>query len=197
MSTPTAAPKAQAAKATEDKKPVTYDHLKSMKKPVLKTIRICLNSELSQALADAEGELQMAEIEAEHSPNPETAQRLADVQRRIEEARAAATEQSVKFVFRSIGRKTYERLVRENPPTEKQKKEAEDRGDNPDDLDWDAEKFPPLLVAATLVEPELTEEQVLEIFNSDDWSSTELSILYVTAQEAQMANTIIASLGKG
>jgi hypothetical protein len=195
MST-TETPKAQAAKA-QAAKPVTFDHLKSMKKPVTKTVRICLNSELSQALSEVEAELQMAEVEAQELPSEETARHLEEVKAHHEAARAAATEQSVKFVFRSIGRKTYERLVRENPPTEQQREEAKVRGDDPDDLDWDSDRFPPILVAATLVDPEFTEEQVFEIFNSDDWSSTELSILYVTAQEAQMANTIISVLGKG
>lgn len=190
-------PSTQAKAAAAEKPAVTFDHMKSMKKPVRRTVRICMDSELAERVQEVERELQFTRIEADtNKEDAEIAARLAEQEARYKEAVDAATERSVKFVFRSIGRKSFENILRAHPPTEEQKKQAEDRGEDPNDLDWNPDTFPPALVAATLVEPDLTEEQVNEIFTSDDWSAAELSTLYQTAQEAQMVNTLISTLGK-
>ena len=183
---------------TEPNRPPTFDHMKSMKRPVTRTIRLCLDSELGEEYNEAQQALRFMEIEAEHagSDNPDVAKRFKEAKTRFEKAEKAATERSVKFVFRAIGRKPYEELVLDWQPTEEQRAKVESLGNDPDNLEWDPDEFPPRLVAAAIVEPEMTLEQVFEIYNDPAWSPAELGALFGTAQNAQFHVSVL-DLGKG
>jgi len=188
----------EAVKTQETNRPPTYDHIQSMKKPVTRTLRLCLDSELGEEYNEAQQAFRFAEVEAEHAghDNPDVMKRFKEAKARFEKAEQAATERSVKFVFRSIGRKPYEELVLDWQPTEEQRSKVESLGNDPDNLDWDPDEFPPRLVAAAMVEPEMTLEQVFEIYNDPNWSPAELGALFSTAQNAQFHVSVL-DLGKG
>jgi hypothetical protein len=63
-------------------------------------------------------------------------------------------------------------------------------------LEWNSDTFPPALIAEAIVEPDLTLEQVQEIYDDPDWSAAELGALLTTAQNAQFHASVI-DLGKG
>jgi hypothetical protein len=189
--------KAKTEVPTENRPP-TYDHIRSMKKPVTRTLRLCLDSEIGEEYNEAQQALRFAEVEFEHAgpDNQDVVKQFKEAKSRFEKAEKAATERSVKFVFRSIGRKPYEELVLDWQPTDEQKAKVDSMGGDPDNMDWDPDEFPPRLVAAAMVEPEMNLEQVFEIYNDPNWSPAELGALFSTAQNAQFHVSVL-DLGKG
>jgi hypothetical protein len=79
--------------------------------------------------------------------------------------------------FQSISASELDKLRGKHIPTTKQR--AEGIGVNMD-------TFAPALVAATLVDPPMTEDEVRELWNSDYWSTGELGQLFATASDLCM-----------
>lgn len=80
--------------------------------------------------------------------------------------------EEVEVLFRAIGSHAYDELVAKYPPNKKQK----DQG-----LTYDMDKFGPALIAACAVEPEMSEEDAKEIWESDAWNRGELMTLFMGA----------------
>lgn len=181
--------------AGDGPRPVTYDRLKALKKAPTLTVSLCLDSEVADALAEAEQGVQaaLAKVSAQNSaPNRRA---LEDARAALDSARDAAREVTVDFRFQALGRARYEKLLLAHPPTPKQKKEAEDEGRG--EPEWDSDAFPQALVAATLIDPELSETEVKSIFDDDDttWTTSELLMLFNTAM-AVNGTTRVVDLGK-
>ena len=98
-----------------------------------------------------------------------------DAEQRVEDAEAAAEEAAVSFVCEALPRHKLAELIVDCPPTSAQlnKWKEEDRN-NPllviPAPEFDYDKFPPRLIAASLVEPETTEAEVLEMWETGEWS---------------------------
>lgn len=74
------------------------------------------------------------------------------------------------ILFKSIGSKRYDDLLGQHKPTKEQAK---------DGAQWNGETFPPALIAACAVDPEISLEDAEAIWASDDWSRGELLDLFV------------------
>lgn len=173
------------------KKPATFDHLKK-KQPLERKVTIPLSQEAVDAYHDAEQAYERAKILNE----PADALKEA-----LDAARAAVLEESVQMVFRSIGRKAYDALLEEFPPTEEQiaeyRKEHADKDGNPakkGEPPYNIELFAPALIAASCVEPKMTVDQVNEIF--DEWNSTEIAEIWTAAHEVNTSRRVV-QLGNG
>jgi hypothetical protein len=172
-------------------KPLTYDHLKSSKKPVYKSVWIALDPELADEEADLKQKASALRIRQTARPNDEkTLQDLADVEQKLEAATAALRENSVKFTFRSIGRRRYDDLLSDHQPTPEHIAEAK-KMDPQAGLDFNPDTFPQALIAASIHEPKLTKDEVNDLFQSDDWSGAELSALFEAALVANTTRRII------
>jgi hypothetical protein len=79
-----------------------------------------------------------------------------------------ATEK-VELLFRSIGSHDYDKLVTKYPPTAEQKKSG---------ASYNLDRFGPALLAAVCVDPQMTEDEALELWNSGDWNRGELYNLF-------------------
>jgi hypothetical protein len=186
-------------------KSVSFAELRSRKSPVVRSTEIFLDSDTAEAINRARVEAEAAERLATDKAGDHGAHVRRDEARGILERlqrEATETGQVASFSFRSIGRKAFEKLVSEHPATEDQQKEARDRGleaglpANLSRLSWNAETFPPALIAASSVEPKITHEEAYELFNvSEDWNAAELTALFVTARSAQDTRDV-ADLGK-
>lgn len=95
--------------------------------------------------------------------------------RKTLDLRVQVGDEVVVLKFEAISSRELDKLREKHPPTKAQL--AKNYGVNID-------TFNPALVAATLVEPTMTEEEAREIFASDYWSSGEL------AQIAEAASTV-------
>lgn len=85
---------------------------------------------------------------------------------------ADGSVEKTELLFRSIGSKEYDSLVTSFPPNSQQRK---------DGAAYNIDKFAPALLARVIVDPEMTEEEAGELWNSPDWNRGELFNLFTEA----------------
>ncbi len=186
-------------------KSVPIDQLRGKKRPVVRHADIFVNEGVAEAINRAKLELETAEGIARNKTGDLAAQvRRDDARRELERLQEEAVEheQVVRFTFRGIGRKAFERLKDDHPPTPEQQKSAQEEavatGVDAElaRLRWDADKFPPALVAAASIEPKITHDEAWELFHvSEDWNEAEVTDLFLAALRAQQGRDS-ADLGK-
>ncbi len=176
-------------------RPHSLSEITARKKPNTVTVPVCLDPELEDELdrAVAVVEANQGLVRTKKQPSAQDRRALADAEAALEEARTKAEAETVRFKLRAIGRLAFETLVSAHPPTGKQLTEARkkigewesvphDDDEVPPSLpDWDVETFPAALVAASLVDPEATVEEVQALFDSDAWSGAETATLFTAA----------------
>lgn len=173
---------------------ITFEELVAKKKPVRKSVWIALETEPAERLGEVEHELNMAKMQL--SANPKDAdlkKTVRDIEVKLEEARKEARAASVEFVLQAIGREAYELLQDSLPATKEQKKDAEKRGDP--EPPWDLEEFPIQLIAASLVSPSFTEDEVRKLWTDPNWNQAELLALNMAAQAVNQQRQLV-DLGK-
>ena len=80
----------------------------------------------------------------------------------------------VEMVFQAISGYEFDQLKKDCKPTQEDKKAG---------LDYNAEKFAPKLIAATCIEPAMSEDDAQEIWDSDEWNRGERMQLFMAAME--------------
>jgi hypothetical protein len=78
----------------------------------------------------------------------------------------------VEMTFQSIGAREYDKLVSKHPP------KAEQRVDG---ATFDMDSFAPALIARCSVDPEISDKDAKEIWESPDWSRGDLMVLFSRA----------------
>ena len=157
-------------------RPPTFDHLRK-KQPLERSISVPLNDAAVLAFQEASealGRVQMVK-------GDET-----EAQAAFDAAKTALEAETVELRFRSIGRKRYDELVRAHPPTEEQKAESAD-------APYNVETFSAALIAASCIEPVMTEAEVAEL--ADEWNVAEYMQLWVAALEVNTQRRVV-ELGK-
>ncbi len=153
-------------------RPPTFDHLRK-KQPLERTVAIPLNDEAVRTFKEAGealGRVQMVKGDA------------AAAQAAFNAAKADLEAETVELRFRSIGRRRYDELVRAHPPTEEMKAE------NPDSP-YNVDTFSVALIAASCVEPVMTEEEVNEL--SEAWNVAEYLQLWMAALEVNTQRRVV------
>lgn len=177
-------------------RPLTYDFLAGKKKPLTKTVVVVLDPEAAEAHEEARRDRDMAQARVSVSPdNPENHAQLLDAQAALDDLEAKLDEDQaiVRFTFRGIGRAGYEAIVDRHPPTQDQRTKAKAGGLG--ELAWNHDTMPPALVHACLVEPQLTIEEVNQLWSSPDWNQAELGVLLNAAIEVNGSRRTV-ELGK-
>ncbi len=173
------------AKAAPPRPVPTYDHLRK-KAPLEHVVRVPLSEEAVAAHREATEALGRAELalhpmesalRAGEEPGPALVT-ARDEQDRAKAAaataKAALEDETVVMRFRSIGRPSYDALVRDHPP----KDTTGDDGKPAKSTDpYDVETFAPALIAASCVEPRMTYAQVLALFDLDRLDDDDLTDL--------------------
>lgn len=179
-------------------RPLTYDHLQSRKKSIIRKVTIPLDDELAERWQEITGRKEVSRLRLEMGiDNPEVRRQVVE-----DLATATADEDALKeemgdnvavFKFKSLGGKKFGKMREKYPPSDDHVAYAKSKGLV---LDWNPDTFPPALLAACAVEPELTPEQAQELWESDEWSEGELNSLL---EAALNANTQVRSInwGKG
>jgi hypothetical protein len=130
--------------------PSSIEEILARAKPREKTIRVCLAGDLAGEAERLQDEL--SRVSEDWEPDDLTAvhpgRAIAEQLKTVHEQVRAAEEP---FVFRYIGDRAYSDLLAAHPSENSQ--EA-----------FDSEAFPRALVAASCVQPVMTEEQVVELF---------------------------------
>ena len=114
-----------------------------------------------------------------------------------EDAREAAEDVTVTMILRFPPHHEYDLLCRAHPLTDDDREKLSKEKDFPEDKwpDRSPSTFPPAFIAACLIEPEMTAEQVAEeIWLNPDWNESEKQGLLAAAYSA--ANSARVNLGK-
>ena len=179
----------------EKSKRLTYEDLKKRKKPTVKKVKISFDSQIADEFNSLRVAVEEARDDVKQFPrDKESRTKLVNLEEAFSEIELKAEESTVEFVFRSIGRAKFDEVMESCPPTDEQSKDAKLKGE--DAPIWNGETFPPALVAAAIVDPELTEEQVFEIWEGEDWNHAEVLSLFMAALEVNQSRSV-ADLGKG
>lgn len=180
------------------KKPATFDHLRK-KRPLEKDVPVCLDPGLL-AQAD-EAQLKWITAIQENKPQDEVDRLKAEFDSVME----AIDDNTVVMKFRSPGRKKYEDLLLEHPPTEEQQEQYKAMYGPEARAPYDSDTFGPALVALCCAEPKMTVEQVAILFDgeyddegsevSPPWNGNEILTLFTTAM-AVCNSSRVGEMGK-
>jgi hypothetical protein len=176
------------------KRPMTMDHLRSRKKPITQRVTLCLDSEVADKFNELSVQVQLIEQQVLDRSTPELRRQLEDKQAELEEMQPSVEEASCTFVFKSLGRVEFEKLLDEYPPTKEQREAARKKGE--DIPNFNVDTFPPVLVAACMIEPELSLDDVKSLWSDDNWNTAELTSLWLAAFNANQQRRVV-DLGKG
>lgn len=180
------------------------------KTPYTRSVRICTDSMLEQTLLELEDRAAdlRQRLTKERAPDlvAATSMRLAEIDAEIDTQKQAVADASIEFVFRALPAKVYERLVRQHRPTDEQKAAATELATDEglpkaaaQKLVYNPDTFPPAIIAATLISPKMTVDEVIhEIWGhpedtdddgadreetpADAWNTTERGVLFQTAR---------------
>lgn len=125
--------------------------------------------------------------------NGHTPEQVAELEAAVREAKHAIDDATVSMKLSAIGREAYDALVDAHPPTDEEIEDAKERG-KPKPV-YNADTFPIALIAASLVEPRMTEEQVAAIYAA--WNTQEVADLFMTAMDVNSRARRLVELGKG
>ncbi|MFE4697291.1 hypothetical protein ACFRIC_09375 [Streptomyces sp. NPDC056738] len=130
--------------------PSTFEEILARAKPREKTVMVCLAGDLAGEAERLQDELSRVseDWEPEDLTDVHPGRAIAE-QLKTVLAQARASEEP--FTFRYIGDRAYSDLVAAHP------------SDSPQEM-FDSVTFPRALVAASCVQPKMTEEQVVELF---------------------------------
>lgn len=154
----------------------TIDDILSRKKPNVRIVEICLDSDLAAEINEVERELEQAKMKRNRQGRT-LADSTGALQTRLDELMERAAEESVSFTFKDIGRRAFDQLIMDHPPSKAQKDRHAEMGGGL--LEYDIDTFPPALIAATCADPKMTIEDAERIF--DEWGSGEAEYLFAQA----------------
>jgi len=143
--------------------------IRRLKKPNKRSVTLLLDTEVAKQIADLEKEIRR---ERRKDEKENRAPVVPGLEKKLDALKEAAIDDEVEFVFVDIGRKKFDGILDKHPPSD-EIKELEPAAE------WDPETFPPALIAACSYEPEISEEQALEIW--DEWSQAETQALFMGA----------------
>jgi hypothetical protein len=172
----------------------TLDHLKSMKKPVHRTIYIAGDNQLAEEVSSLEEEVRRLRLALELRQDAAAAERLPFAESELSTKKALLNETSVKFTFKSMRRDRYDALINEHPPTDAQRKEAEAAGEA--GLNFNPDTYPIALIVECMVEPEVEDRQeMIDWLNGDSWNTHELMTLFQVCLAVNTTSRVV-TLGK-
>lgn len=83
-------------------------------------------------------------------------------------------EVDVELVFQAISGYQFDQLKSRCKPTQEDRKQG---------LDYNADAFAPKLIAATCIDPPMSEDDAQDLWDSDDWNRGERMQLFMAAME--------------
>lgn len=170
----------------------TFEEIKKRKKATTKSLVIALDPDLASSYEEAKSVLTSLEkrdtVALTAAQKKEYDRQLKVAELAHEEAKEALLAESLEFVLKAIRPSLMDELIASNQPTAKQKREAAEKGA---EITWNPETFPAELVAACLVEPQWSEEEVKEMFDSEEWNAAELMTLFMLALEVNNTGSLV------
>jgi hypothetical protein len=165
----------------------TKDLLAGYKRPEKSRV-VCLAGDLQAEFEDLERDLKVARDQKEPGTLGKGENALAtDLAQRIMALREEMRAHSHVFRFRGLRRKAYSDLVKECPPSEEDKEKG-------NAVDWDL--FPVRLVAASAIEPTMTDEDAVlwaDELTQAQWDSLVQAAIEVNNRDVDVPFSYTAS----
>ena len=151
----------------------TMANIIKKKRGVTKKATLQIDGEIAVEILELRAQIAIAEQFDRRHNEDDTAPKL---QAKLDQLIENSKDTEITFVFKAIGRIAYDKIVEDpaNVPSEEQKKEG---------AQFNPETFPPALVAAAAVDPEISVEEAVEIFGDSEWNGAELQKLFFAALE--------------
>lgn len=169
----------------------TLADVKAKKSAHVIKVHIQLDGALATEIEDVETELHEAR---RHDRRLDSGMdsKAPGIQKRLDELRDKAKDSVETFEFKPMqgGSYAFDELVRKHPPTEAEMK------DQPG-INFSPAGIAPELIAASCVSHEMTPEEVVELYESSDWSPAELNRLFNAAFAANNTTPEIPFIGSG
>lgn len=166
------------------------------KKANLQRVHIAMDPEVAEAYGEAKNAFDVAKLIAEARPDdPKLSMALEAEKLRLAEAKAALREDAVTFTFRGIGRKSYDDLVAEHPPTDEQRQKSVELTGDPRNIGFNTDTFPPVVIFRSMIEPEMTQEEVNALYDDPAWNGPEVMELFAAALAVNSTRRVV-ELGK-
>ena len=154
-------------------KQLTMANIIKKKRGVMKKATIQIDGEVAVEILELRAQITIAEQFDRRHNEDDTAPKL---QAKLDQLIEDSKDTEITFVFKALGRLVYDELVSDpdNAPSDEQKKEG---------AQFNPDTFPPALVAAAAVDPEISLEEAVEIFGDSEWNGAELQKLFFAALE--------------
>lgn len=169
-------------------RPTPQDYKRGRKQPNTRKVTIALDPEVADEFDSAKDRLEtakrMVDIHKDRGGPlyAEACDELVSATEAFDAAKAVVQESSQEFTFKAIGRRAYEDLMMDHLPTADQVVKAKKAGGG--EPAFNPDTFPPALILASCVDPILTEADVKEIWEGDEWSQNETTTLFMVALDA-------------
>lgn len=159
----------------------SFQDLLTAKAPVTVRDLFGVPPELNQALIDARDLVRRLNLR--DTEDEATRLQLAEAEAQLQQARDAVRDAGIEVVMQSIGRDAWEKLKKKHPPTDQQRAEYKARNGT-GQLEYDYETFPIPAIAAACIQPEMSEEQAAQLWDSPAWNEAECARLFEMAMAA-------------
>lgn len=160
----------------------TMGEILRLKKPNTRKCTILLDSSLNHQLDEIDREIELLQRKLQAGGSKSladgTQKRLNELVEQYEKLEEEAEEFTVEFTFQDIGRKGYDALVRDNPPSDEEKAEYKAAGGE-GILPYSFNNFPPKLISECSVSPKISLEEAEAMF--EEWAEGDLELLFNTA----------------
>ncbi len=172
------------------------DRLRSRKQPRTRTVYVPTDYDLAEEVERLRGAVEAQSLFGQGvDPESEQGRELEAMKERLKEMEGKLKKSSIEFKLRSMGRKPYDTLLQEHPPTDAQaEKRKKVNPRNP--LPFNPDTFPIALIARSVVDSDLSVEELEEWFREESWSIGEIEDLFQNCVSIN-SQSRISSLGKG
>jgi hypothetical protein len=159
----------------------TMAEIRRLKQPNQRSVAILLDSKLAHQMDEVAAEIEKLEKRRGQRISDladGTGRKLQELIEQLDEMETEAKELTVTFTFQDIGRRAYDELIRQHPPSDDERKEYKDAGGE-GVLAYSTSTFPPTLVSQCSLEPKISQAEAEAIF--DEWSEGDLEMIFTTA----------------
>jgi hypothetical protein len=166
------------------------DYLRSLKKPVTRTLRLISDQTAADELDNARQDLKQLNMMAYNRTDEGFLAELAKARSRLADSELAVKECTSVWKFKSIGTKAYGDMKKAHPPTDENRREMAAEGGDPDSVQFNTSTFPAALISASLVEPQLSPEDVKTLMDEEYLNEGEVMELFNAAMMVNIQRRI-------
>ena len=155
----------------------TFEDIQRLKKPNEISVELIANPELTRTLDEL---TRRHTVEQRRDAKENRPQVAPGILKEIEKLTEQVEEAKISFTFRDPGRQHFDKLIESNPPTDHDKALAKESGQG--QPGWNPEGFVPGLLSLAAVDPVLSIDDALSVYNN--WGRGDVEALFNGALQA-------------